>query len=1057
MNIQRIPEYTRHDSSLRVPNFRGELEVRFFDAVRKGDKNASLRLLNNIKFDVFERDAVTGNNFLHVVCKEGSEDFFSRALKLLKLNVSRIAEIIGVLNKDNKKPLDYTSDNDFITKVYALAGLTGAGTAGAAAKSASAETTSAKPAEKEELVGNEITEEIDLDGFDFGTEPAQTETKTYSDRGMEGIVGLSRLKEVFGEEIINPLNNGKNVFTNGFLLHGFSGNGKTYSVEKLAEELNREIMDSGEFIRSVERIEKAGKGSADGKISELIDSVIIKINPDDIREIAGISNILKSNNKSTHKQGIVFIDEIQKFFPAENQYINNISAIQAIENSAKNGMVLLATTRELDSIDPTLINSLRFERLIENKPPMRSEIREIIDRKFTGKLGADELERLSKSMTGFSYNDIVKILEKVEYEGLEPTFGNISGEIVRYAKEHSITSLTEEGTTGNYDSYLKRVEFSENDPKNLDDVIGMKEVKEKLRKVFGPVKNEKLLADYYRANKIKKPNGILLYGPPGCGKTYIMTALSAETKLPMYQLKISEVGSSLYNQTTKNIKKVFDQLRKKYKETGEASILFFDECDSLFAKNPSELNLQILNTLKEEMNNAGDDGIYIVAATNEKDNINPAIIRDGRFDTKIEVGYPDAEARRGLIKRALSVPMFAGSNFEEYIEELVALTNGLSNATITNIFSTLKYEKGAALAEKAVSKEKLDELIRENPIKYSDLKNSIQAKKEEINKINLKQRKNPMMEWQGRTAIYDEYKERTYYTENDPKNLNDVIGMEKVKEQFKLKVLGPLNPIIREMYKKQKLPLASGIILHGPGGVGKTFIVKAAAAESKIPLYEMKISEMGSKYMNETANNIQNVFNQLKRKYRETGEPSILFLDECDSLLASVNNEGSSASQDRMAVMNTLKAELAEAPNNGIVVIAATNEYENLDKNVIRSGRFNDHIKIGYPDIEARTAYIRHLLKKRPITEKLCEKEENIKELASLTDGFSNADIQSIVENAVIKAQAGIVDAAIKAVSQGDMSLLKDDNTPVVEISDIKNAIEEKRSEVGTMRGEYDY
>ena len=96
-------------------------------------------------------------------------------------------------------------------------------------------------------------------------------------------------------------------------------------------------------------------------------------------------------------------------------------------------------------------------------------------------------------------------------------------------------------------------------------------------------------------------------------------------------------------------------------------------------------------------------------------------------------------------------------------------------------------------------------------------------------------------------------------------------------------------------------------------------------------------------------------------------------------------------------------------------------------------------------------------MKKRPITEKLCEKEENIKELASLTDGFSNADIQSIVENAVIKAQAGIVDAAIKAVSQGDMSLLKDDNTPVVEISDIKNAIEEKRSEVGTMRGEYDY
>lgn len=1076
MHITNSPIYnnrpnavTTNSRSSNPLSFGGELEVKFFKAVMNGNKKEQLSILNNIGFDIFEKDQVTGNNFLHVACIEGSQTFLEKALKLLRINKTRVEEILNASNKDNKVPFDYTKNENFKRTVYSILGKES--TAQVQKNIGNEVSTEIKDVSTSTIikknpqidvklkVGNEVDEPIDVSDFSFGVEEEipnivqepikNLTTLLEKKKGLDAVIGLPSAKKVLNDEIVKPIMNHRGVFTNGFLLHGFSGDGKTYLVEKLAEELNRKIVDSSLLISNQNDL---------AKVEEIIDNNIIRINPDEIREVSLVSDILRNHFSKTNKQGIVFMDEIQKFFPVNNQFINNIRAMQSIENSAKRGMVLVATTNDVNMIDKNLTNALRFERLIELRPPRKDDIVELIKTNIGSQdiLSNKEVENIAKRMNGLSFNDITRIIEGTCNKFEQPNFKNFIDELSDYATLHNIQSLTEEGTTSNYDTYLKRSARSINDPKSLDDVVGMKSVKSKLKKIFGPLKKESMLRTFYESNGVKKPNGILLYGPPGCGKTFIMNAIAGETGFPLYQVKISDIGSSYNNETEQNIEKMFNQLRKKYKETGEPSILFFDECDSLFAKDTGSsnkaYNQKVLNTLKTEMNNAGDDGIFCVAATNEKDSLDPAITRDGRFDEKIEVGYPDEEARIGLISKALNCPALIHNRIDANIKELSKLTEGLSNASISGIFSNLKYEKASELADNITSQSDIDKFLNKSPIEYGEIKASVISKKEEINKMKLKQKNISGLEWQQKTAAYDEFLERTYYNANDPKSLDDVVGMDDTKEQMIMKVLGPLNPIIREHNEKNNIPTANGIILHGPGGVGKTFIVRATAAESKIPLYQLNLSDQGSGVMNETAKNIKNIFNQLKRKYKETSEPSILFLDECDSLLSRVTDSGSSAAADRNNVLNTLKAELAEATQNGIRVLAATNNYKNLDPNVMRSGRFDDHIKIDYPDAVARFAYITKLLESRKLSESIAKNKENIDKLVSMTDKMSNADMKAIIDNAVILSEKDFVNKILKTFKSENIQQVEGIKTKDLTFEELEKAALKKQQELVEQR-----
>ena len=288
------------------PSFGGELETKFFNAIRKGNKKESIKLLNNIKFDIFEKDSINGNNFLHIVCIEGTQEFFNKALKLLRINKEKIQQVLAMVNKENKKPFDYLKDDNFRNTINSLIGaekVDGATEAIIATGVVAGATASTDSDEENQKVGNEITEKIDLDEFSFDeeddVEPILT-PKAVQASGINAIVGQDNLKQILEKEIIRPIKNNKNVFSNGILLHGLSGSGKTFAIEKLAEELGKEVVYASTLLNKIDSINEQNNGKfqdntsqIEKEVERLIDSSVIKINPDDMRELFAISDMLK--------------------------------------------------------------------------------------------------------------------------------------------------------------------------------------------------------------------------------------------------------------------------------------------------------------------------------------------------------------------------------------------------------------------------------------------------------------------------------------------------------------------------------------------------------------------------------------------------------------------------------------------------------------------------------------------------------------------------------------------------------------------------------------------
>ena len=189
----------------------------------------------------------------------------------------------------------------------------------------------------------------------------------------------------------------------------------------------------------------------------------------------------------------------------------------------------------------------------------------------------------------------------------------------------------------------------EGSPKGFSDVMGMEDLKNELQEnivdaINNPEQAELDLKEYGK----KMPMGIMLYGPPGCGKTYIVEALANEIDTIVYTLDIGKVGSRFINQTSNNIKASFDYAKQMAKNFSRPVILFMDEMDSMTMKrgegNSSDENLKQVASLLKCIEDAQKNNVIVVGASNRYDLIDPAIIR--RFEMKRFVGAPVKEQRK---------------------------------------------------------------------------------------------------------------------------------------------------------------------------------------------------------------------------------------------------------------------------------------------------------------------------------------------------------------------------------------------------------------------------
>lgn len=177
-------------------------------------------------------------------------------------------------------------------------------------------------------------------------------------------------------------------------------------------------------------------------------------------------------------------------------------------------------------------------------------------------------------------------------------------------------------------------------------IAGMQELKDTIQLDVIDALNDK---ESYAEYGLTIPNGMLLYGPPGCGKTFFAERMAEEIGFNFYQIKPSDIQSKWVNASQENIKNLFDEAREN-----APSIIFIDELDAMVPNRDNSsvnhMNTSAVNEFLAQMNNCGEDGVFVIGATNLPSTIDPAIMRAGRLDKKIYVPVPDSIARIALFK-----------------------------------------------------------------------------------------------------------------------------------------------------------------------------------------------------------------------------------------------------------------------------------------------------------------------------------------------------------------------------------------------------------------------
>jgi SpoVK/Ycf46/Vps4 family AAA+-type ATPase len=212
----------------------------------------------------------------------------------------------------------------------------------------------------------------------------------------------------------------------------------------------------------------------------------------------------------------------------------------------------------------------------------------------------------------------------------------------------------------------------------LRDVAGMPEVKKQLElSLLGPISNPEMMKAY----KISARGGLLLYGPPGCGKTFLARAISGELGASFLPVGIADVLHRWFGDSERALHEVFETARRN-----SPCVLFFDEVDALGQRRAalsshSSLRL-VVNTLLAELDSAtsSNDGVYVLGATNMPWDVDPALRRPGRFDRMVFVGLPDTDARTEILRSNLRDRPVAGID----LRRLADRTEGLSGADLAH-------------------------------------------------------------------------------------------------------------------------------------------------------------------------------------------------------------------------------------------------------------------------------------------------------------------------------------------------------------------------------------
>ena len=359
-------------------------------------------------------------------------------------------------------------------------------------------------------------------------------------------------------------------------------------------------------------------------------------------------------------------------------------------------------------------NYSQINILLDQLFPLKLKFAEFIDRLFPDLNYTDrevdsyyaDYDEIEFSFDVINDSEVAKTYEwknamseaMIENASEKRTLQNINGLDNYFIKEKDIEkvlkgSFLKESTT---ESLLQKFEPNEYSPASLSDVCGLDKTKEKLeRNIIQPIKNPKTAKERKEKYGIDMPRFVLLYGPPGCGKTMLTQAIAQETGCDMYMIDVSKVGSSYINESAKNIGTVFEDVKQKAKDSEKPIILFMDEMDSLMSKRSGGTNgdlesNKVVNTILTQINELKNSNVIVFGATNMPDLLDEA--GKNRANVSYYIGLPNEEEIGKLLKNNLSKYSMTKqlSENSEALKMVSKTLRGYSPRTILNILSDAK-------------------------------------------------------------------------------------------------------------------------------------------------------------------------------------------------------------------------------------------------------------------------------------------------------------------------------------------------------------------------------
>lgn len=471
---------------------------------------------------------------------------------------------------------------------------------------------------------------------------------------------------------------------------------------------------------------------------------------------------------------------------------------------------------------------------------------------------------------------------------------------------------------------------------------------------------------------IDAPKGVLLHGPPGCGKTLIARAIAHETEANFFSVSGPEVIHKFYGESEAHLRKIFEEAARK-----GPSIVFLDEIDAIAPKREKvvgDVEKRVVAQLLALMDGlARRQNLIVIAATNLPQALDPALRRPGRFDREIAIPIPDRHARQEILEiHSRGMPLAP----DVELGRLAAITHGFVGADL----EALCREAAMNCLRRIIA----DLDFSQASVPYDQL-SRLEVQADDF--LEALREVEP-------SAI------REVFVEVPEVGWEDVGGLQEAKERLLQAVEWPLH--YAHIYRRAGVNPPKGILLSGPPGCGKTLLAKAIANESEVNFISVKGPALLSKYVGESERGIREVFHTTRQ-----AAPCILFFDEIDALLPARRGL-SSDSHVAERVLSQFLVELDGVEElKGVVVLGATNRPDMLDPAVLRPGRFDEVVDIAPPDAQDRRAIFEVHLRNKPLAPGI-----SAQQLAAEGKGLSGAEIASVCNLAALRSVSRAVAAA---------------------------------------------